>query len=118
MPTHVERLLEKRKRVAEDREKARRLRTATTGPNRSRRDRIMAKRGHLIHKLKAKDTTGAWAYYFVYVPSYRERHFLKAIEGNGTVDLEEYGKIIGSCYGEEPSDYLKNELREKYGFEI
>lgn len=118
MPTHVQRLLEKRKRIAEDREKARRLRTSVIGSARSRRDQLMAKRGHLIHKLKAKDTTGRWAYYFVYVPSYRERQFLKAIEGDGNVNLENYGKIIGSCYGEYPSDFLKNELRERYGFEI
>lgn len=118
MPTHVQRLLEKRKRVADDREKARGLRAAVTGPARSRRDQLIAKRSHLIHKLKAKDTTGRWAYYFVYVPSYRERLFLKAIEGDGTIDLENYGKVIGSCYGEEPSEFLKNELREKYRFEI
>ena len=26
-------------------------------------DKIIAKKGHLIHKLKAKDSTGRWAYF-------------------------------------------------------
>lgn len=81
-------------------------------------DQIIAKKGHLIHKLKAKDTTGRWAYYFVLVEPPRESAFLKAIKGEGTVDLEEYGKIIASCYGEEPSDEVKTFLKDRYGFEV
>ncbi len=48
----------------------------------------------------------------------REAQFLKAIEGDGTVDLEEFGKVIASCYGEEPSQEIKDFLKEKYGFEV
>lgn len=81
-------------------------------------DQIIAKKGHLIHKLKAKDTTGRWAYYFVLVEAPREAAFLKSIEGDGTVDLEDYGKVIASCYGEEPTEEVKTYLKEKYGFEV
>jgi len=81
-------------------------------------DQIVAKKGHLIHKLKAKDTTGRWAYYFVLVEPPREAQFLKAIKGDGTVDLEEYGKIIASCYGEEPSEEVRIFLKDKYGFTV
>lgn len=81
-------------------------------------DQIIAKKGHLIHKLKAKDSTGRWAYYFVLVEAPREAAFLKAIEGDGSVDLEEYGKVIASCYGEAPTEEVKTFLKEKYGFEV
>jgi hypothetical protein len=81
-------------------------------------DQIIAKKGHLIHKLKAKDTTGRWAYYFVLVEAPREAAFLKAIEGNGTLDLEDFGKVVASCYGEKPSDEVKDYLKEKYGFDV
>jgi hypothetical protein len=81
-------------------------------------DQIIAKKGHLIHKLKAKDSTGRWAYYFVLVEAPRETAFLESIKGDGTVDLEEYGKVIASCYGEEPSDEVKDFLKERYGFEV
>ena len=81
-------------------------------------DQIIAKKGHLIHKLKAKDTTGRWAYYFVLVEAPREAAFLKAIEGKGTVDLEDFGKVVASSYGEKPTDEVKNYLKEKYGFDV
>lgn len=81
-------------------------------------DKIIAKKGHLVHKLKAKDSTGRWAYYFVLVEPARESAFMKAIEGDGMIDLEDYGKVIASCYGEEPNDEVKALLKDKYGFEI
>lgn len=81
-------------------------------------DQIIAKKGHLIHKLKAKDTTGRWAYYFVLVEAPREQAFLKSIEGDGIIDLEDFGKVIASCYGEEPSQEIKDFLKDKYGFEV
>ena len=81
-------------------------------------DQIIAKKGHLVHKLKAKDSTGRWAYYFVLVEPTRESAFMKAIEGDGMIDLEDFGKVIASCYGEEPNEETKKFLKEKYGFEV
>lgn len=81
-------------------------------------DQIIAKKGHLIHKLKAKDSTGRWAYYFVLVEAPREQAFLKAIEGDGMIDLEDFGKVVASCYGETPNDETKKFLKEKYGFDV
>lgn len=92
--------------------------SSSTDSKRSFVDQIIAKKGHLIHKLKAKDSTGRWAYYFVLVEAPREAQFLKAIKGDGMVDLEEFGKIIASCYGEEPSEEVRTFLKEKYGFEV
>ncbi|BDA67190.1 hypothetical protein CAL7716_013560 [Calothrix sp. PCC 7716] len=81
-------------------------------------DKLIAQQGHLVHKLKAKDSTGRWAYYFVYIIPTLEENFLKALESNQSIDLESYGKVIGSCYGEEPSQKLKDFLKEKYGFDV
>lgn len=82
-------------------------------------DQIIANKGHLIHKLKAKDTSGSWAYYFVLVEPTRERAFLKALEEkDGIANLEEYGKIIASCYGEEPTQEVIDFLKEKYDFDV
>ncbi|GAB6139806.1 hypothetical protein JCM14076_05350 [Methylosoma difficile] len=81
-------------------------------------DGYIAKRGNLIHKLKAKDTTGRWAYYFVLVMVNMEQEFLKAIEGDGTLDLEDYGRVVASCYGEKPSDEIKLYLKDKFGFDV
>ncbi len=95
----------------------------TTSPSpaprkRSFADQEIARQGRHVHKLKAKDTTGRWAYYFVLVKPHRERHFLQSIEGDGIIDLADYGTVIASCYGEEPTQEIKDYLREKYGFEV
>lgn len=76
----------------------------------------IAKRGHLVHKLKAKDRTGRWAYYFVLVETDLEQAFLKALESDKAIDLEDYGRVVASCYGEEPDKNTKKLLRERYGF--
>jgi hypothetical protein len=81
-------------------------------------DFIVKSSGHLIHKLKAKDTTGRWAYYFVLVNSGNEKEFLKAIEGDGTIDLEDFGQVVASCYGETPSQEVKDYLKNKYDFDV
>ncbi len=90
----------------------------TEEKKRSFADQIIAKKGHLVHKLKAKDSTGRWAYYFVLVEPAREQAFLAALKSEETIDLEDFGKVIASCYGEEPNDQLKEELKERYGFEV
>ena len=76
-------------------------------------DGIIAREGHLIHKLKAKDTTGRWAYYFVHVTRARESAFLAAIDGDGTIDLNDFGQVVASNYGEEPSDEVRRLLKER-----
>ena len=69
-------------------------------------------------QLKAKDTTGKWAYYFVLVEPESEYNFLKAIEGDGTIDLKDYGTVISSCYGEKPTEEVKLYLKEMYRFDV
>ncbi|MBD2498409.1 hypothetical protein [Nostoc sp. FACHB-280] len=87
--------------------------------NHKHENKFFAERGHLIHKLKAKDSSGRWAYYFIYVSPHLEQEFIEALKLNTSIlDLENYGKVIGSCYGEEPNNELKILLREKYGFEV
>ncbi len=81
-------------------------------------DKLIAKKGHLIHKLKAKDSTGRWAYYFVLVEPPREQAFLDALDSNESIDLEDFGKVIASNYGEEPNGDVKKMLKDKYGFEV
>jgi hypothetical protein len=81
-------------------------------------DKLIAQKGHLVHKLKAKDSTGRWAYYFVLVEAPREQAFMDALNSQESIDLEDFGKVIASCYGEEPNEQVKQLLKEKYGFEV
>lgn len=81
-------------------------------------DREVARRWHEIHKIKAKDTTGRWAYYLVLVPSYRERSFLAALYGEESLDLDKHGKVVDSCYGEGPTDEMRARVKERFGFDL
>ncbi len=89
-----------------------------TEQKRSFVDKIIAKKGHLVHKLKAKDSTGRWAYYFVLVEAPKEQQFLTALKSEETIDLEDYGKVVASNYGEEPNDEIKKMLKDKYDFDV
>lgn len=80
--------------------------------------RYIAKRGHLIHKLKAKDSTGRWAYYFILVRPSSEQEFLQALKSNREIDLEKYGFLVASNYGEAPSEEVRAMLKEKYDFNV
>jgi hypothetical protein len=81
-------------------------------------NKFFAERGDLIHKITAKDSTGRWAYYYVYVRPALEEEFTQALKSNQNIDLEVYGKVIGKCYGEKPNDKLKAFLKDKYGFDV
>ena len=59
-----------------------------------------------------------FAYYFVLVEPIKEREFMNAIKEQKLNNIETYGKIIASCYGESPSDEVRHTLKEKYGFEV
>jgi len=96
----------------------RQLATAN-GTQTSTEDRIIASLGHLIHKLKAKDTAGRWVHYFVYVPKEREVAFAAELnKGKGIIDLDQLGVVIASNYGEEPNAEIKYYLKAKYGFDV
>lgn len=83
-------------------------------------DREIARQARYIHKIRAKDTTGRWAYYFVLVKPYREPAFLKAVHGkaDAVIDLLDFGKVIASNYGEEPTEEVLTYLRDKYDLPV
>lgn len=86
--------------------------------SRSFAERVIGARGHLIHKMKAKDTTGRWAYYFILVTPSREREFLNAIEGDGNINLLDFGEVVASSYGETPSPEIVRQLKERYDLDV
>ncbi len=84
----------------------------------SHEDQLIADSGHLVHKVKAKDSTGRWAYYFVLVSAAMERVFLRDLKSTNTLDLENYGKVLASNYGEMPSESVIRMLKERYGWDV
>lgn len=81
-------------------------------------DRYIAERPWLVHKLKAKDSNQRDAYYFVFVEAENEARFLAAMKGDGVMDLADYGVVIGSDFGDRPSDGTLRDLRGRFGFDL
>ena len=81
-------------------------------------DTYIAQHADRIHRLKAKDSTGQWAYYFVLVKSSLEKKFIAALREEQSFNLEDFGLVIDSCYGNKPDQAVKDRLLNKYGFVI
>lgn len=75
-------------------------------------DRIKAEKNRCYY-LKFTPKDGRQAYYFVLIDPIKENAFLKALKGTEKFNLEHFGTIINSGYGE-PSPELKAEMKEKY----
>ena len=80
--------------------------------------RAISKLGFYVNKLKARDSTGRTAYYFVLVPPHLEAGFNRGITGAGDIDMNNYGMVLASNYGDEPTLEIKNFLKELYGFDL
>lgn len=81
-------------------------------------DQMMSKSGHLIYHVTGKDATnGLDATYFILVDKPKLDAFKKAIETDN-INLLDFGQIVASCYGKEPSERVKKIMEEKYGFEV
>jgi hypothetical protein len=81
-------------------------------------NKVIGSRGHLLYTLKGTDAeSGRKAYWFLLVDSHKLNKFEKALE-KGTFNLEEYGKIIESGFGEEIPQSVKDALKDEYGFDV
>jgi hypothetical protein len=80
-------------------------------------EKLKAREKDNIYAVYAPDITGETAYYFVIVDSAKSNAFVKAVTA-GPTNLEEYGTIIESGYGEEASQEVKDRLMDEYGYEV
>ena len=80
--------------------------------------RAISRLGFYINKLKARDATGRPGYYFVLVPPHLEARFNHDIAGAGNIDMNDYGMVIASNFGDAPNAVTKDFLKEVYGFDL
>ncbi|MBU6139975.1 MAG: hypothetical protein KGP29_00255 [Proteobacteria bacterium] len=69
----------------------------------------------LIYLVKGVDA-GRNAWYYVLVDRLKLQLFLKALNDE-IIHLENYGKILYSAYGDDPSAEITAKLKEEYGIE-
>lgn len=69
----------------------------------------------LIYLVKGIDA-GRNAWYYVLVERLKLQLFLKALNDE-IIHLENYGRILYSAYGDDPSSEITEKLKEEYGIE-
>jgi len=78
-------------------------------------DPIKKMQAELIYLVKGVDA-GRNAWYYVLVDRLKLQMFLKALNDE-IIHLENYGKILYSAYGDDPSSEITNKIKEEYGIE-
>lgn len=78
--------------------------------------KISTERGENIFLVTGgKDQTGRDAWYFIRVESTKINAFRRTIKA-GNISLTDYGNILKSGYGKEPSETVITFMREEYGY--
>lgn len=73
---------------------------------------VMADKSRL-YLLRYQPEAGTKIFYFLLVNPLKEKAFLKAMSGTEAFNINEYGKIVASGYGE-PSEEVKQQMRDLY----
>lgn len=79
-------------------------------------DEHIDRNGDRVYKVTGRDITGRTAWYFILVDVGKKQRFLEHKNGD-SYNLEDYGKIIISGYGDSIPLDVQEMLREKYGFD-
>lgn len=70
-----------------------------------------------IHFVVATDMTGRKACYFVKVEPLKEPFFAKAMKSKH-INFDDFGTLVASCYGEYPTEAVKQKLKIEYNFDV
>ncbi len=74
--------------------------------------RAMAELIYLVHG----DDNGRNAWYYILVDRLKVQMFLKAMK-SPTINLDDYGKVLYSAYGDNPPESVTQKLKDEYGIE-
>ncbi len=69
-----------------------------------------------IYLLRGPDSTGKPAWYYLQVAPMKKPIFEHDVK-KGQVELNSYGTILLSGYGEQPSPEAKKRMKDDYGFD-
>jgi hypothetical protein len=75
--------------------------------------RAMADLIYLVHG----NDRGREAWYYVLVDRLKVQIFLKAMKTD-MINLDDYGKVLYSAYGENPPESVTAKLKEEYGIDL
>jgi hypothetical protein len=78
-------------------------------------DPIKKAQSELIYLVTGTDRDKS-AWYYVLVDRLKVRMFLQAMKSS-SINLDDFGQVIYSAYGEKPPEDITNKVKEEYGIE-
>jgi hypothetical protein len=78
-------------------------------------DPIKKAQADLVYLVTGTDREKS-AWYYVLVDRLKVRMFLQAMKSS-SINLDDFGKVIYSAYGEKPPEEITNKVKEEYGIE-
>jgi hypothetical protein len=70
-----------------------------------------------IRLILATDATGRKAYYFLRLVPLKRPIFDKVMKEGKGLNLEEFGEVLMSGYGEYPPEFVLTMMKQKYNYE-
>lgn len=81
--------------------------------------KLVSSREECVYRVNGTNPKGLRCWYYVLVDKAKLQKFNNALaSGQGTLDIEVYGKILAFGEGSEPTDAFKKELEKKYGITL
>ena len=79
-------------------------------------NKVIKAGGVPIHLVRCKDAEGRDCFFFILCSLQKAKALSEAFK-HGSVDLTDYGEIVVSGFGREPTAEAKRLLKEKYNFD-
>lgn len=77
-------------------------------------DRVRRERSDNVFLVRGNDSTGRAAWYFLLVDPAKKAAFRKA--ATGQLELNAYGRVVASGYGNDPPSDVRERMKTEYGF--
>lgn len=73
-------------------------------------------RSENVYLVVGTDTTGRKAWYYLHVHATKKRQF-DLQSSHGSINLNDFGSILLSAYGDRPPEDVVKRARDEFGFE-
>lgn len=70
-----------------------------------------------IERITSKDVTGREVLFYMRLHPVRGKMLNHDIKNKEYLDMSDYGEVLASCFGTEPTEHVRKLLKEKYNYD-
>jgi hypothetical protein len=78
-------------------------------------DQVVKSSSQPVHFIVCRDAQGHMVHYFLKITPEKLRLLQRSSEDN--VEIAQYGAVLASGYGREPTEATKRQLKNEYGYD-